>query len=317
MTFTGGSATASGAASGTANVDPATGNITSITITNPGYGYAVGDTVTADITTGAKEGTGATTTVNLSAIRVGGIPVRDLNLPPSYEVDEYGSKFILNNINWEVKRGEKWLVKGPNGAGKSTLLSLITGDHPQAYASEIYLFDKKRGTGESIWDIKKKIGYISPELHWHFATNITCAQAIGSGFFDTIGLYKKLNQQQHNILQQWMDFLHLSHVANKPLNSVSNGHQRLILLSRALVKNPPLLVLDEPCQGLDGRQKQEFVTLVDDLCKKFSKTLIYVSHYDDEIPQCINSCLNLDPGGFNINRVSNSRKLQTEFVCHC
>ncbi len=213
---------------------------------------------------------------------------------------KYESKTILNNINWEIRRGEKWLVKGHNGAGKSTLLSLITGDNPQAYANEIYLFDKRRGTGESIWDIKQKIGYISPELHWYFDTNITCYQTVGSGFFDTVGLYKKLNQQQQNIVMHWLDFLHLSHVANKPLSSVSNGHQRLILLSRALVKNPPLLVLDEPCQGLDAHQKNEFVQLVDALCQQFNKTLIYVRHYDNEMPACITKVLYLENGHHSI-----------------
>ncbi len=229
-----------------------------------------------------------------------GIVEKEYNFPVAVEMIntsvKYGSKVILNNINWQVNRGEKWLLKGHNGTGKSTLLSLITGDNPQAYANEIYLFDKRRGTGESIWDIKQNIGYVSTELHWYFDTNITCYQTIGSGFFDTIGLYKKLNTQQHNILQQWLDFLHLSHVANKPLSSISTGQQRLILLIRALVKNPPLLVLDEPCQGLDEQQKKEFVQLVDELCERFNKTLIYVSHYDNEIPACINQVLQLENG---------------------
>lgn len=219
---------------------------------------------------------------------------------------QYSNKTILNNINWQVNRGDKWLLKGHNGAGKSTLLSLITGDNPQAYANEIYLFGKRRGTGESIWDIKQNIGYISPELHWYFDTNITCYQTIGSGFFDTIGLYKKLNTQQHNILQQWLDFLHLSHVANKPLSSISTGQQRLILLLRALVKNPPLLVLDEPCQGLDEQQKKEFVQLVDNLCERFNKTLIYVSHYDNEIPACIEHVMELQHGNYTIYSLNNN-----------
>ena len=219
---------------------------------------------------------------------------------------QYSNKVILNNVNWQVNHGEKWLIKGHNGAGKSTLLSLITGDNPQAYANEIYLFDKRRGTGESIWDIKEKIGYISPELHWYFDTSVTCYQTIGSGFFDTVGLYKKLNTQQHNILQQWLDFLHLSHVANKPLNSISTGQQRLILLTRALVKNPPLLVLDEPCQGLDEQHKNEFVHLVDELCEKFNKTLIYVSHYDNEIPQCIDHVMELQNNKQKIYSLNNN-----------
>ena len=108
----------------------------------------------------------------------------------------YGSHVILQNLNWKIEQGEKWLLRGRNGAGKSSLLSLITGDHPQAYSNEIYLFGKRRGSGESIWDIKQKTGYISPELHAYFDKNISCFQAIGSGYFDTIGLYKKLSEQQ-------------------------------------------------------------------------------------------------------------------------
>ncbi|MEO8820915.1 MAG: ATP-binding cassette domain-containing protein, partial [Ginsengibacter sp.] len=164
---------------------------------------------------------------------------------------KYGEHLIFQELNWKIKEGEKWLLKGHNGSGKSSLLSMITGDHPQAYSNEIYLFGKRRGSGESIWDIKKKTGFISPELHAFFDKNVTCFNAIGSGYADTIGLFKKLNQQQNKNILQWLDFLQLSHVSTKPLHSISASLQRMILLARALVKNPPLLVLDEPCQGLD------------------------------------------------------------------
>ncbi len=218
---------------------------------------------------------------------------------------KYGGKKILNNISWKVDRGDKWLLKGHNGAGKSTLLSLITGDNPQAYANEIYLFDKRRGYGESIWDIKQKIGYVSPELHAFFEKNISCYDAIGSGFFDTVGLYKKLSQEQHQLIQQWLDFLRISHVHQKPLSSISSGGQRLTLLARALVKNPPLLVLDEPCQGLDDEQKEQFVQLIDDLCEQLDKTLIYVSHYEEEIPECVDKVLLLEAGHETIYKLNN------------
>ena len=169
---------------------------------------------------------------------------------------KYGNRTIIQDFNWEIKQGEKWLLKGANGAGKSSLLSLITGDHPQAYSNEISLFGKRRGTGESIWEIKQKTGYVSAELHAYFDKQISCFDAIGSGFFDTIGLYKKLTNKQHKIILQWLDFLHLSsHVYNKPLLEFSTGVQRLIFLARALVKNPPLLILDEPCQGLDFQKR--------------------------------------------------------------
>ncbi len=213
---------------------------------------------------------------------------------------EYGNRIILNNINWEVRREERWLVKGENGAGKSTLLSLITGDNPKTFANEIYLFDKRRGSGESIWDIKQKIGYMSPELHWYFDTSTTVHQAIGSGFFDTIGLYKKLNANQNQRIEQWLNVFGLSHIHYKPLSAISMSEQRLTLLLRALVKDPPLLLLDEPCQGLDEEQTAKFVYLVDQLCEELDKTLIYISHYENEVPQCIKQVLDLNEGKANI-----------------
>jgi molybdate transport system ATP-binding protein len=211
----------------------------------------------------------------------------------------YGDKKILSNINWQINRGDRWLLKGVNGAGKSTLISLITGDHPQAYANNVFLFDKKRGSGESIWDIKKKIGFVSPELHWYFDKTISVYNAIASGFFDTIGVYKKLSDEQHNIVQQWLSFLNLTLKSQFSLSTLSTSQQRLTLLARALVKNPSLLILDEPYQGLDEQQVKDFVALVDALCNQSNKTLIYVSHYDNEIPNCVNSALVLE---------SNSRK---------
>lgn len=218
----------------------------------------------------------------------------------------YGSHVILQNLNWKIEQGEKWLLRGRNGAGKSSLLSLITGDHPQAYSNEIYLFGKRRGSGESIWDIKQKTGYISPELHAYFDKNISCFQAIGSGYFDTIGLYKKLSEQQYNKVLQLLDFLQISHVSKKPLHSVSASLQRMILLARALVKNPPLLVLDEPCQGLDHNQSIQFVSLIDHICGETNKTLIYVSHDETNIPACIQKILYLENGNYQIKNINRS-----------
>jgi molybdate transport system ATP-binding protein len=215
----------------------------------------------------------------------------------------YGEKKILSNISWQINRGDRWLLKGHNGAGKSTLLSLITGDHPQAYANKIVLFDKKRGTGESIWDIKRKIGYVSPELHWYFDANTSVYNTIASGFFDTIGVYKKVSEEQDKLIKQWLDFLRISHVHQKPLATISTSLQRLTLLARALVKNPPLLVLDEPCQGLDEQQVKDFVALVDEWHKQPNKTLIYVSHYAHEIPSCITEKMELFAGSYKVSSI--------------
>ena len=213
---------------------------------------------------------------------------------------KYGEHSIFNQLDWKVKTGEKWLLRGRNGAGKSSLLSMITGDHPQAYSNEIYLFGKRRGSGETIWDIKQKTGFISPELHAYFDKNISCFQAIASGYFDTIGLFRNLSKQQYNNTLQWLDFLQLSHVSKKPLHSISASLQRMILLARALVKNPLLLVLDEPCQGLDQIQSDQFVSLIDHICNGSNKTLIYVSHDISNIPKCVEKVFQLEKDGQKI-----------------
>ncbi|MDH7464316.1 ATP-binding cassette domain-containing protein [Chitinophagaceae bacterium 26-R-25] len=209
---------------------------------------------------------------------------------------KYGEKQILQHINWKVNRGEKWLLKGHNGAGKSTLLSLITGDNPQAYANEIYLFDKRRGSGESIWDIKKNIGYVSPELQWYFENTVNCFQAVASGLFDTIGLFKHINKEQEEQVNKWLDYFELTAYGSKLLSALSASQQRLALLARAMVKNPPLLILDEPCQGLDQLQKNNFIELVDALCEDDQRTLIYVSHYAEEVPATVNKMILLEHG---------------------
>ena len=207
----------------------------------------------------------------------------------------YGDKQVLKNINWQLNEGERWLLQGTNGSGKSTLLSLLNGDHPQAYANEIYLFGKKRGSGESIWDIKEKIGIISPELHWYFDLNANVAQTIASGFFDSMSLYKKLSFDQQQKLEQTLHFFDLKEDKNKKLNTLSLGKQRLALLARTIVKNPELLVLDEPCQGLDVQQTKYFNRVVDDLCKR-GQTLIYVEHFESQLPKCISHKLILENG---------------------
>ena len=208
----------------------------------------------------------------------------------------YNGIEILSNFNWSVKKGERWCVTGPNGAGKSTLLSLISADNPQAYANDIYLFDRKRGTGESIWDIKKNIGYVSPELHLFFDLGVTCQEAVASGLFDTIGLFRKPGPTETSIVLEWMEILGISSIKDKRLNQLSLGEQRLVMLTRALVKSPPLLILDEPCQGLDAQQTARFKNTIDLICQSTSTTLIYVSHYSQDIPSCITHHLQLNAG---------------------
>lgn len=209
---------------------------------------------------------------------------------------EYDGKKILDGINWQVKNGERWLLSGPNGAGKSTLLSLVTADNPQAYANHIWLFDKRRGSGESIWDIKKKIGYLSPELHVFFERGCTCFEAVASGLFDTIGLFRQLSEQDIQWVQEWLSLLGMESLSRKRLFELSIGQQRIVLLARALVKNPPLLILDEPCQGLDSREQKVLHELIDMVCEKGNKTMVFVTHYTNERPACINRFIKIEKG---------------------
>jgi molybdate transport system ATP-binding protein len=209
---------------------------------------------------------------------------------------QYDEKIILKGINWKVLSGERWLLSGPNGAGKSTLLSLITADNPKAYANNVFLFGKKRGSGESIWDIKKQIGFLSPELHLYFNQTSTCFETIASGIFDTIGLFRQLSQKEGELVNQWIEICRLKDLQNKRLYELSVGEQRVVLLTRALIKNPPLLILDEPCQGLDAERSEEFLELINEVCIAGNKTMIFVSHYENEVPACISRFIKLDKG---------------------
>lgn len=209
---------------------------------------------------------------------------------------QYGDKVILDDVNWQLKTGDKWALLGPNGAGKSTLLSLINGDNPQAYANNIILFDKKRGTGESIWDIKKKIGFVSPELHQYFPTDNSCLQVIESGYYDTLGLFRPSNKERAGVALRWMKALEIDQYARTLLKNIPASAQRLCLLARALIKNPSLLIFDEPCQGMDDHQQLHFKNLIDTICSLSNVTLIYVTHYQHEIPNSVDKVLRLDKG---------------------
>ena len=199
----------------------------------------------------------------------------------------YGKKVVLKNFNWTVRNGENWKIVGPNGAGKSTLLSLITADNLQAYSNEIHMFGKQRGTGESIWDIKRRIGHVSSEFQVQYRESVTVLKVVLSGFFDTIGVYQPVSEKQKETALNWMKFLEIENLAEFDFTRLSYGQQRLVLIARALVKSPELLILDEPCQGLDRANRNRVLTLIDQIGHHSVTQIIYVTHVASDQLKCI------------------------------
>ncbi|HHL2823764.1 TPA: molybdate ABC transporter ATP-binding protein ModF [Citrobacter murliniae] len=226
------------------------------------------------------------------------LPTDDARIVLKDGVVSYNDRPILHGLSWQVKPGEHWQIVGPNGAGKSTLLSLITGDHPQGYSNDLTLFGRRRGSGETIWDIKKHIGYVSSSLHLDYRVSTTVRNVILSGFFDSIGIYQAVSDRQHKLAQRWLDILGMDkRTADAPFHSLSWGQQRLALIVRALVKHPTLLILDEPLQGLDPLNRQLIRRFVDILISEGETQLLFVSHHAEDAPTCITHRLEFTPEG--------------------
>ena len=199
----------------------------------------------------------------------------------------YGERIILDGLDWVVRKGEKWALTGENGSGKSTLLSLICADNPQSYACDIALFGRKRGTGESIWEIKKHIGYVSPEMHRAYLKNLPAIDIVASGLHDSVGLYVRPKPEDKEVCGHWMDIFGIGALKERIFLQLSSGEQRLVLLARAFVKEPDLLILDEPLHGLDTPNREKVRGIIDTYSRQEGKTLIMVSHYEEEFPPCI------------------------------
>lgn len=199
----------------------------------------------------------------------------------------YGERTILKDLNLTVMNGERWALSGENGAGKSTLLSLVCADNPQSYANDIVLFGRQRGSGESIWDIKKHIGYISPEMHRAYMKDIPAIEIVASGLSDSVGLYRKPKPEQMGTCEFWMDMFGILKHRDTTFLKLSSGEQRLVLLARAFVKDPSLLILDEPLHGLDMMNRRLVKDIIETFCRRHNRTLIMVTHYQEELPDCI------------------------------
>ena len=199
----------------------------------------------------------------------------------------YGERTILNALDWTVRNGERCALSGQNGSGKSTLLSLVCADNPQSYACDITLFDRPRGSGESIWDIKKHIGYVSPEMHRSYQRDLPAIRIVASGLKDSVGLYVKPNEDEFAICRFWMDIFGLEDMYDRTFMKLSSGEQRLVLLARAFVKDPQLLILDEPLHGLDLRNRRLVKDVIETFCERRNKTMVMVTHYEEELPSII------------------------------
>jgi molybdate transport system ATP-binding protein len=206
----------------------------------------------------------------------------------------HGGKTILRDITWTVRAGERWAVHGPNGSGKTTLLSLLCGDHPQAYANEVRLFGRRRGSGESIWDVKNRIGLLSPEFHLYFHEPLTARRVAATGFFDGVADRPTTPEQDAAVHELLAEF-GITHLADRPFRQLSTGEQRLVLLVRALVKRPELLILDEPFQSLDPATMRHARDWLDHRLAP-EQTLLFVSHHEDELPRSITHRLELREG---------------------
>ena len=206
---------------------------------------------------------------------------------------KYDGHAIIDRLDWTIQPNQHWQLSGPNGSGKTGLLSLITGDHPQCYSNDIQVFGFQRGSGESIWQIKQFIGYVSTALQWEYRVGTGLRNVIISGFYDSIGLYSKCSAKQRQIADQWLALLGMSDRADQPFNKLSYGDQRLLLIARAMVKHPPLLILDEPCLGLDDMNRQLVLALIEKICANSETAVIYVNHHPEDRIQGIDNYLAL------------------------
>jgi molybdate transport system ATP-binding protein len=205
----------------------------------------------------------------------------------------YDETVALQALNWTMRQGENWAILGPNGSGKTTLLSLIYADNLQAYCNDIRLFGKQRGSGESIWEIKQRIGHVSPHLQVRYRLDMRVFDVVVSGFFDSVGLYRRPTEQQQAAAKQWIDLLGIADLSDRIFSQLSYGERRLAIIVRALVKRPQLLALDEPCQGLDTANRRQVLAMIDRIGFSTTTQILYVTHREDEMPRCISNVLRL------------------------
>ncbi|RKF14308.1 ATP-binding cassette domain-containing protein [Alginatibacterium sediminis] len=206
----------------------------------------------------------------------------------------YQGELLFKDVNWTINSGEHWQIRGPNGCGKSTLLQFISGDHPQCYCNDIEVLGYKRGHGESIWQVKQGLAIVSSALHLAYRVNIKAFEVVLSGLFDSIGLYQKYGEKERHLAHKWMGLFAMSDFTNTPFRELTYGQQRVLLILRALIKRPKLLLLDEPCQGLDYLNRELVLAALELIGQQKSCQLVYVSHYAQDRLGCVDKLLDFE-----------------------
>lgn len=207
----------------------------------------------------------------------------------------YGETVVLDGLTWSMRRGENWAILGPNGSGKSTILKLILGEHLQGYANRIRLFGRPKGSGETLWEIRKQMGVVSPELQVQYRKRMSAFDVIASGFYDSIGLYRHPTEEQRETVGKWVRLLMIGDIAKEPYHQLSYGQKRMILLARAMVKGPALLIVDEPCHGLDILNRRRILKILERIGRT-QTSLLYVTNHREEILACVTHVLRLRRG---------------------
>jgi len=188
---------------------------------------------------------------------------------------QYGDTIILRDCNWIVYRGDRWALIGANGSGKTTLFSIIFADHPMAYSQEVYLFGKRRGTGESIWEIKSRINYLGPELISYVDTQSA---------LQTAREYIKAGQKSFDAdkLDMLIGYFTAENFIDQPLRRLSSGQLQLTLLIKCFLTNKELLLLDEPFQFLAPEVRDRVFDYLQEYLSD-DVTLILITHYEYDL----------------------------------
>jgi len=222
-------------------------------------------------------------------------PVPEILIEMRDTTVRYHGHVVIDHLTWVMKRGENWAILGPNGSGKSTILKLILGDNLQGYANQVILFGRQKGTGETVWEIKKRIGAVSSEFQIQYRKRMSAYDVIASGFYDSIGLYQYPTPEQMKIVGQWIQLLSIEDIARQLFHQLSYGQKRMILLARAMVKSPVLLIVDEPCHGLDIPNRKRVLDILERI--GHTKThLLYVTNHKEEVLNCVTHVMRLQKG---------------------